>query len=283
MTNEDAMTRFKADIRLRGLSERTFEGYVQRTGMFLEHFNKPVNELGEPEIRIYLLFLKENRKLANGSVNAANSALRFFFGVTLNKPLNLWQVPRLKQNREIPQLLTKSDIQRLLDHTYNPMYKAMFMTIYGSGLRISEAINLKVSDIDSKKMRIFIRQGKGGLDRFATLSHKALEALRDYWKICRPKDDLFLSRHKKKPSAHSVNNAFHKAMAEAGINKHATVHTLRHCFATHLMEDETNLFHIKKLLGHMSIRSTAWYLHFADTAAFKVTSPLDNMEESSND
>jgi site-specific recombinase XerD len=127
-------------------------------------------------------------------------------------------------------------------------------------------------------MRILIRHGKGGRDRYATLSRNCLNSLREYWKISRPKDDLFLTRLKKKPSARSVNDALHASILRAGIDKCVTVHTLRHCFATHLLEDNTNLFHIKKLLGHSSIRSTAWYLHFADNAAFQAVSPLDRME-----
>ena len=133
-----------------------------------------------------------------------------------------------------------------------------------------------------KKCVIFIRKGKGGRDRFATLSQKALEELRSYWKIKRPTDFLFLTRQNTNPTPHSVNNAFHASMDRAGIKKKATIHTLRHCFATHLLDNDTNLFHIKRLLGHLSIRSTVWYLHFADNAAFKVVSPLDSMEKPSS-
>lgn len=278
MSNEEILERLKADIKLRGLSQNTFEEYVGRVTVFMSYFNCPVDQLGEPEIREFLLHLKESRKLTNGTVNTYNSALRFLYGVTLNKVLNLWQVPRFKQKRDLPQLLTQQEILLLLDNTPNPMYRALFMTIYGSGLRVSEAVNIKVCDIDSKKMRIFIRQGKGGRDRYATLSQRALDELRNYWKITRPKDFLFLTRLNRKPSPHCVNDAFHASMARAGINKKATIHTLRHCFATHLLENDTNLFHIKKLLGHLSIRSTAWYLHFADNAAFEVVSPLDSMK-----
>jgi site-specific recombinase XerD len=279
MSNETILERFKTDIKLRGLSQNTYEEYVCRVTVFMSHFNCPVDQLGESEIREFLLHLKENRKLTNGTINTYNSALRFLYGVTLNKVLNLWQIPRLKQNRELPQLLTQQEVLQLLDNTPNPMYRALFMTIYGSGLRVSEAVNIKVCDIDSEKMRIFIRQGKGGRDRYATLSQKALEELRTYWKIRRPTDFLFLTRESTNPTTRSVNNAFHASMARAGIKKKATIHTLRHCFATHLLENDTNLFHIKKLLGHLSIRSTAWYLHFADNAAFQVISPLDSMEQ----
>ena len=194
-----------------------------------------------------------------------------------HRPLNVWQIPRCKSERELPQLLTQEEISRLFEHTPNPMYRALLMTIYGSGLRVSEAVGIKVCDIDSEKMRIFIRQGKGGRDRYATLSQTALNALRAYWITCQPTDDLFLTRLKKKPTPRSVNNAFQASMVRAGISKNATVHTLRHCFATHLLEYDINLFHIKKLLGHRSIRSTSWYLHYAEGAASQVKSPLDRI------
>lgn len=279
MLNEEILECLKNDIKLRGLSQNTLEEYVHRVQVFMAYFERPVEQLDEADIKEFLLYLKEERKLKNASINTYNSALRFLYGVTFNNPLNVWQIPRCKQQRDLPQLLTQQEIIRLLEHTPNPMYRALFMTIYGSGLRVSEAANIKVCDIDSEKMRIFIRKGKGGRDRYATLSQKALEELRSYWKIARPTDFLFLTRLKKNPTAHSVNNAFHASMERAGINKKATVHTLRHCFATHLLENDTNLFHIKKLLGHLSIRSTVWYLHFADNAAFQVISPLDSLEK----
>lgn len=279
MLNEEILERLASDIKLRGLSPNTLATYVNRVRTFMSHIAHPVEQLDEAHVKKFLLYLLEERKLKHGTVNTYNSALRFLYGVTLNKPLNVWQIPRCKPHRDLPQLLTKAEVVRLLEHAPNPMYRALFMTIYGSGLRVSEAVGIKVCDIDSEKMRIFIRKGKGGRDRYATLSQRALEELRRYWKIARPTDDLFLTRLKKKPTPRSVNDAFHASMARAGINKKATVHTLRHCFATHLLENDTNLFHIKKLLGHRSIRSTVWYLHFAENAAFQVVSPLDLPEK----
>ena len=278
MSNEEVMNRLKTDIKLRGLSQNTFDDYVLKVSKFMSYFDCPVDQLGEPEVRKFLLYLCENCNLTNGTVNTYNSAIRFLYRVTLNKILNLYQVPRLKQNRKLPQLLTPQEILQVFDNTPNPMYRAIFMTIYGSGLRVSEAVNIRVEDIDSEKMRIFIRQGKGGCDRYATLSQKALEELRNYWKIARPKEFLFITRLKTKPCTRSVNYAFQASLARAGINKRATIHTLRHCFATHLLDNNTSLFHIKTLLGHSSIKSTTWYLHLTDNATLKqVTSPLDSM------
>ncbi|MDD3417220.1 MAG: site-specific integrase, partial [Lachnospiraceae bacterium] len=264
MLDEELLERLKQDIRLRGHSQNTMDEYVHRISKFMIYSHRPLQELDEADVKSFLLYLIEERNLKKSSVNTYNSAIRFLYGVTLNRPLNVWQIPRCKSERELPQLLTQEEISRLFEHTPNPMYRALLMTIYGSGLRVSEAVGIKVCDIDSEKMRIFIRQGKGGQDRYATLSQTALNALRAYWKTCQPTDDLFLTRLKKRPTSRSVNNAFQASMVRAGITKNATVHTLRHCFATHLLEYDTNLFHIKKLLGHRSIRSTSWYLHYAE-------------------
>ncbi len=280
MIDEELLEQLRQDIRLRGHSHNTMDEYVHRIRKFMIYSSSPLQELDEADVKKFLLYLMEECNLKKSSVNTYNSAIRFLYGVTLNRPLNVWQIPRCKSERELPQLLTQEEISRLLEHTPSPMYRALLMTIYGSGLRVSEAVGIKVCDIDSQKMRIFIRQGKGGRDRYATLSQTALDELRSYWNTCHPTDDLFLTRLKKKPTPRSVNNAFQASMMRAGISKNATVHTLRHCFATHLLEYDTNLFHIKKLLGHRSIRSTSWYLHYAEGAASQVISPLDRIGRS---
>ena len=282
MTRDEILTKLNDDMQLRGLSETTRHHYTRQARIFQNFFEKPADQLGIPEIQQFLLHLARDKKLANGSINAYNSTLRFLYGVTLDTPLNLWHVPRLKQNRALPKLPTEEEVRLILANAPNLMYKAMFMTIYGSGLRISEALNLKVSDVDSRKMRLFISQGKGGKDRFATLSLNCLNVLREYWKEYKPTDYLFLSRLKKPPTRRAANDAFHKAIKQAGIKKHATLHTLRHCFATHLLNNDTNLFHIKSLLGHATIRSTAWYLHYNQGNAFKVQSPLDSYNGKQN-
>jgi len=150
------------------------------------------------------------------------------------------------------------------------------MTIYGSGLRVSEIIGLKVSDIDSKNMRIFIRQGKGKKDRYAILSEKSLQILREYWKAYKPRDWLFEGQVKGTHYSHrSAQDAFYKAIKKAGIKKDVSIHTLRHSFATHMLEANVNLFHIKQLLGHSDITTTMVYLHMANMNTLNIKSPLD--------
>jgi len=277
MSNEKVLAKMEKDIYLRGLSDSTLYGYSKSIAIFLDYCGKPADKLTESDVRKFLVYLKEDRKLTNGTINCYISAIRFLFELTLEKPLSQRKVPKFKYNRAIPTLLTKDEIQRVFENTTNLMYRTILMMIYGSGLRVSEAINLKVSDIDSEKMRILIRNGKGGKDRYAPLSHVALDTLRVYWKSYRPKDDLFLTSHKMKPAVQTIRNIFNKSMASAGIDKHVTIHSLRHSFATHLLEDDVNIFHIKTLLGHSSIRSTVWYFQLADTATAGITCPLDKM------
>lgn len=155
--------------------------------------------------------------------------------------------------------------------------KAIFMTFYGSGMRLSELVNLMVSDVDSKNMQIFIRQGKPKKDRYALLSQSNLEILRKYWKEYRPKDWLFESREGECYTRRAIQFMLQRNLKKAEIDKLATIHTLRHCFATHLMEDGVDAFHIKKLMGHVSITSTAVYVHMTNLNTLHVTSPLDKM------
>lgn len=278
MTQDEILTQLKFDMELRGLSINTQEGYLTKSKIFQNHFNKPATELGEKEIREFLHYLSVTKKLSPASINTYNSGLRFLYGVTLNQSLNYKQVPRHRQLRKIPYILTIEEVQKLFDACENLRDKCILMTIYGSGLRLSEVANLKISDIDSQKMRILIRNGKGGKDRYALLSQSNLDTLRIYWKSYRPKEWLFYSRVKCTGShitTRAIENLFQKYKSKAGITKKASVHTLRHCFATHLLEAGTNIFHIKQLLGHSNIRSTCFYLHLLRLDSLNVTSPLD--------
>lgn len=286
MNQDEILAQLKFDMELRGLSIHTQEEYLTKSKIFQEHFNKPATELGEKEIREFLHYLSVTKKLSPASINTYNSGLRFLYGVTLNQSLNYKQVPRHRQLRKIPDILTTDEVQRLFDACENLRDQCILMTIYGAGLRLSEVANLKVSDIDSQKMRILIRNGKGGKDRYALLSQSNLYILRKYWKSYHPKEWLFYSRVKCTGShitTKAIENLFHKYKSKAGITKKATVHTLRHCFATHLLDAGTNIFHIKQLLGHSNIRSTCFYLHLLRLDSLNVTSPLDMLGGSTDD
>jgi site-specific recombinase XerD len=196
---------------------------------------------------------------------------------TLDRNINLRKIPRVKFHRSFPDLPTKAELQKFFDSAPSLMYKAILMTIYGSGLRISEVSNLKISDIDSNNMRILVRQGKGKRDRYSMLPEATLNVLREYYRQYRPKEWLFITRNKTKMSVRAIQDAFQAAMEKSGIQKHLTVHTLRHAFATHLLESGVNLIAIKQLLGHIRLDTTAWYAKIADSDVLKVQSPIDAM------
>ena len=278
MTKEEIIAKMKADMELRNRSIHTQEYYLRMVRVFQEHFDKPADQMGENEIAEYLHYLLTVKKSHPNTVNMNNSAFRFLYGVTLDIVLNIKKFPRIKHSRSLPDLLTKEEIQRIVDCGSKPIHKVMFLLAYGSGLRLSEITNLKVSDIDSQQMRIFVRKGKGGRDRFALLPQTTLESLREYWLKYRPTDWLFVA-----PNAggrylgKTLEDAFNSAVKRAGIQKDVSIHTLRHCFATHLFNEGNNLYAIKKLMGHVRIDTTTWYTQLADSSALKSRSPLDSM------
>lgn len=279
-TNEEILARMEEDIMLRGLAQGTREDYLMHAGLFLRHARRPAGELDEQDIRQYLSYLLTEKNLAVSTVNTYNAALRFLFGVTLNRNLNYRQIPRLRQVRSLPGILTKEELQRIFENTSTLRNKAMLMTLYGAGLRISEVCKLRVCDIDSDSMRIFVNCGKGGKDRYTILSQTNLEILREYWRQYRPNHPdgwLFLCADTSSHSSYRmVQDAFKSALKRAGITKHATVHTLRTCFATHLLESGVDVCKVKQLLGHTHIQSTTFYLHLLNIDP-KIKSPLDSM------
>jgi site-specific recombinase XerD len=272
------MERMAEDLRLRGLAAGTQEDYVMHAGLFLAWSGRPAEEMDEEDIRGYLNYLISEKKLAVSTVNTYNAALRFLFAVTLNRNLNYRQIPRLKEVRRIPQVLTRKEIMLMFDNAGSLRNKALLMTIYGAGLRVSDVCGLQIRDIDSENMRIFIRQGKGGKDRFTLLSQSNLEILREYWKKYRPNHPegwLFLNKDGlDKINYRTVQDTFKTAVKRAGITKDVSTHTLRHCFATHLLEAGTDIFRLKQLLGHTHIQSTTFYLHLLNFDS-KLKSPLD--------
>jgi len=223
------LERMQEDISLRGLSKNTEKEYLNRVKAFLSWTGKPAEDMDEQDIRQFLKYLINERHLSVSSVNIHNSALRFLYAVTLNRNLNYRQIPRLKQIRRLPGILTKEEIGRIFDTCTNLKHRAILMTIYGAGLRLSEISKLKVSDIDSKAMRIFVNQGKGGKDRYSILSQLNLEVLREYWKQYKPTDWLFEGRIPlSRISNRTIQDAFTKWKEVANILKPASIHTVRY-------------------------------------------------------
>jgi site-specific recombinase XerD len=246
---------------------------------FALHFHRAPDELGEQEIRGYLHYLIQEKKASQSGVSQAYSALKFFYETTLKRDWNGFRIPRMQKGKKLPVVLSQQEIQAIFSATRNLKHRVVLMTIYSAGLRISEVVHLKVSDIDSQRMTIRVQQGKGQKDRYTLLSQRTLEVLRAYWKEYRPSGWLFPGKPETEPlSVSSVQRVFEKVLLRAGIKKPASVHTLRHSFATHLLEAGTDLFHIQRLLGHTSPKTTAIYLHLSRKNLGGVRSPLDLLE-----
>ena len=279
MTKEEILQKLVRDLEARGRSESTIKRYSIITRNYKDYFDAPADQMGEQEIMAYQRHLVTEKGLNPATANDYNSALRFAYGVTLGTALNYKMVPRLKHSRRIPQLFTREDIVKIIDSAEDICHKSMLMLAYGSGLRLSEITNLKVSDIESSHMRILVRHGKGDRDRYALLPQATLETLREYWLAYRPKDWLFESPVKGgKYVNRTLEGAFGSALKRSGVAKQGSIHYFRHCFATHLYEDGADLLTINMLLGHARIATTAWYIQLADRKALGFKSPIDGLQ-----
>lgn len=272
--------KMKMDMELKNLSIRTISTYLGWMKDFTLHYGRSPKELGDDDIRNYLYYLLKEKKVAQSSINQAYSALKFFYATTLGRTWNEGKIPRSRVPKKLPVVLAKEEVQSLFSSTQNLKHRTILMTIYSGGLRISEATHLKPTDIDSKRMTIKVR-GKGDKERYTLLGEKALEILRTYWKLYHPSEWLFPSTISDQPlNSSTVQRAFYKSLSLSGIKKKASVHTLRHSFATHLLESGTDLYYIQRLLGHTTAKTTSVYLHVGRKDLIKVKSPIDLLEDS---
>ena len=271
----------KMDLELKGYSPKTQAAYLGYMKNFVRYFGRSPAKMGEEEIREYLYHLITGKDLGDSSINSAYSALKFFYETTLGRDWNVAKIPRRKTEKRLPVVLDGSEIKQLLAVTTNLKHRAILMITYSAGLRVSETAHLKVCDIDSKRMQLRVAQGKGKKDRYALLSPVTLNLLRDYWREYRPTIWLFPSRLPERPiSTRTIQKVFEKAKQKAGIKKPATVHTLRHSFATHLLEAGTDIYRVQKLMGHTTPKTTAIYIHLRRQDLLKVVSPLDSLLDS---
>jgi integrase/recombinase XerD len=269
----------RMDLELKNLSPRTRSCYLAWMRSFALYFHRSPEGLGDPEIREYLHYLIQEKKASQSGISQAYSALKFFYETTLKRDWNGFKIPRVQVGKKLPVVLSQQEVQAILSATGNLKHRALLMTIYSAGLRISEVVHLKVSDIDSQRMTIRVQQGKGGKDRYTLLARRTVEVLREYWREYRPSDWLFPGKPATRPlSVSAVQRVFGKVLHRARIKKPASVHTLRHSFATHLLEAGTDLYHIQRLLGHTSPKTTAIYLHLSRKDLGGVTSPVDLLE-----
>ena len=270
------------ELERRNYSDRTARGYISAVADFARHFGKPPDQLGPDELRSYQAYLLKRRKLAVNTVVARVAALRFFFVRTLKRHEFRQELPYPKEQRRLPAILSLDEVGRLIDAASNLKHRAVLMTLYGTGMRRTEVAQLKVSHVDSRRMIIRVERGKGGHDRDLPLSPALLETLREYWRWKKPKTYLFPSdeghRGKDQPmSDESVWYACKQAAKHAGFTKRVTPHTLRHSWATHLLEAGTDLRTIQILLGHGDLETTAKYLHLSQKHLHAVANPLDQL------
>ena len=255
------------DMRLRNYAPRTIDVYVERVTRFAEHFGRSPQTLGPAEIRAYQLFLLEHKGASWAVFNQTVCALRFVYRVSLERKWLVEHIPFPKQEKKLPVVLSREEVQRLLSAVENLKHRTILMTMYATGVRVSEVVALELSDVDSARMLIRVRHGKGRKDRFVPLSLTLLEHLRVYWRAYRPPRWLFASSDAQRPlSVSAVQRVCGRSAERAGLRKRVSPHTMRHCFATHLLEAGTDLKTIQVLLGHSSLRSTSVYLHVAAQA-----------------
>jgi site-specific recombinase XerD len=267
------------DMRLRNFAPGSVNAYVDCVARFARHFGKSPDSLGPQDVRAFLLHLIEQRRVSWSYYNLHLQALRFLYNITLGRPAALEHLVCPRQPKRLPVVLSPDELARFFAAVSSPKHRASLMTAYAAGLRVAEVASLQVSDIDSQRMVLRVRQGKGRKDRYVMLSPVLLEILRAYWKAARPRTWLFPSPCGDGPLTPSaVMKACRRAHRASGLEKHVTVHTLRHSFATHLLEAGTDLRTIQVLLGHDSPRTTAVYTHVSPAAVRATVSPLDRLD-----
>jgi len=274
------------ELQRRNYSGRTIRYYLQAVALFAKHFGKRPDKLGPDELRTYQAYLLRERKLAVGSVIARVAALRFFYVRTLKRHEFREDLPYPKDHRRLPTVLSVEEVTRLINAAGNLLQRALLMTLYGTGMRRTEVSLLKVSDIDSQRMMIRVERGKGGAGRDIPLSPALLETLREYWRWKKPRIYLFASSERKRGKEHPISDktvwyACKEAARHAGLTKRVSPHSLRHSFATHLLEGGTDLRTIQILLGHGDLETTAKYLHLSQRHLRAVANPLESLQLSS--
>lgn len=277
--------RMLVELRRRNYSPDTIRGYVHAVEQFAGYFHKSPELLGIEEIGDFQLHLLEEKQLAIGTIALRMGALRFLYKRVLKRrDLDFENLPLLRTPKKLPVILSPEEVTRLIEAAPNLLYRTLLMLLYATGLRRTEAATLKLSDIDSALMLIPVHQGKGARDRELPLTQRLLDALRQYWRACNIKPRVYLfpshweeTAEEKPISDKTVWNACHEAALRAGITKRIGPHTLRHCFATHMLEAGTGLRTIQLLLGHRRLKETAIYLHLSRRHLQAAINPLDQI------
>jgi integrase/recombinase XerD len=270
------------ELQRRNLSPITTRIYLRSVEEFARYYKASPDQLGPENIREYQAHLFTDRKLSAIAVGQQLSALRFFFVHTLRRPWMAEHMAIPRRPLRLPEVLSREEVERLIQSASSPLHRIWLLILYATGLRREELVRLKVGDIDSGRMVIHVRQGKGRKDRDVMLSPRLLLELRDYWRSAKPKTYLFPGKgaHPRGDlpiTSKSVWDAVHEAATRAGLDKHVHPHTLRHCFATHLLESGADLRTIQLLLGHADLKTTSRYLHLSERHLKATPSPLDSL------
>ncbi len=265
-------------LQLEGYTSKTQELYLSQVNKLLDWFGGELARLEKDDIKNYIIWLKEEESLSHSFINQAISAIKFLALRVLKKGDLTEGIPRLKKEKKLPVVLSEKEVRRILSQPKNEKHKTMLALIYSSGLRVGEVVRLKAGDIDSDRMLLRVKQGKGRKDRYTLLSENCLKQVRRYYKLYKPEDWLFPGA---KEGSHlterTVQRVFKQTCKKVNINKDVSVHSLRHSFATHLLEHGTGLRYIQKLLGHKSSTTTEVYTHVSKRDIAKIRSPLDKI------
>ena len=273
----DTANQFKKDLEIRAFSPKTVDSYLRHVRDYREYHKYRIDLKGTAQIKEYLHYLVATRKVSRSYMHQSYGALKYFYTVTLGLDWDIQKIPRVKRAKTLPEILSREQIERLVSVTKNIKHKAILMVTYSAGLRVSEAAALKVRDIDSDRMTIRVDEGKGSKDRYTVLAKRTLHFLRGYWRMYQPSHWLFEGQ---KPASHlnvsSLQRVFIAAKQKAQIAKPVTIHSLRHSFATHMLEQGTDIHIVQRLLGHANINTTTIYLHLKKKSVAAVVSPLDH-------
>lgn len=281
--NKEALQLFIEELKLKAYSSSTIKTYRNEFLQLLQILKKKeVNELTAADLKRYMVFAMEKQGINENTAHSRLNALKFYFEQVLGREKFFWDIPRPKKPQILPKLLNESELAKLFNALTNRKHKAMLFLAYSSGLRVSEIVNLKIADIDSKRMQIFIERAKGKKDRYVNLSPVLLDILRNYIKEYSPRPRIYLFESEQTFTAYpsrTVQQIFYNAKQKAGIRKEIGIHSLRHSFATHLLEKGTDIKYIKDLLGHFNIKTTERYLHVSKQKLVNIVSPFDDLWE----
>jgi len=276
--NQLILKRFIEEIQLKGYSDATLKTYRNEFGIFLKYLKDlPAENCTVEDIRNYILYCINELQLSEATIHSRINAIKFYYEQVLRRERFLIEIPRPKKRAQLPKVIAPADIKKLFETTPNLKHNTMLKLCYGLGLRVSEIVNLKITDIDSKAMHVFIERAKGKKDRYVNLPESIVPQLRAYFIAYRPKIYLFEGQFGGKYSTRSAQQVFKNALHEAKLNKTVGIHSLRHSFATHLLEQGTDIRFIQELLGHSNIKTTLLYTEVSDKSIRKIISPLDHL------